>query len=394
MMIKLADKSDCTGCKACRDVCPVNAIEFDSDTKGFWYPFINQELCTKCGKCRKACVVLKTNQKDLQKTMPVVYSAYSKQNIVREKSTSGGLFYELAAQFIRNGGIVCGCRYSDDYRTAFHSFAENLEELELLLNSKYFQSDTNGIYKKIQSILRSGRSVMFCGAPCQSAALQQYLSGELIDNLLSVDWVCRGINSPMGYQKFLDELEKQYRSRITKVRFKEKKRGWYNLGTRVTFENGKEYYGNRYTDSWINSYLAGNFMIRSSCAVCRFKEIPRISDITLGDFWGASYTPDERKRGVSLVMINSSKGKAAFESIKCTLVIKEAELDRVTYGNPQIKHCVVLNEMMQDVFFRRIEHEKFSQVVWSMLNKSVLQRYTAWYSASIKQIIRDFINSR
>lgn len=390
-MIELANRADCMGCKACGDACHVNAIEFHLDEKGFWHPSIDHSACIECGKCVNACVILKASQSDLQKDMPAVYSAYSKEKLIREKSTSGGLFFELSAQVIRSGGVVCACRFSEDYRSAFHTSAENMEELEPLLGSKYFQSDTAGIYRQIRALLEKGRSVMFSGAPCQSAALQQYLPNNLREHLLTVDFVCLGINSPRGYGKFIDELEARYGAKVQKVRFKDKSRGWLNLGTKIAFQNGQEYYGSRYNDAWVNSYIGGKFMIRASCAVCRFKELPRISDITIGDFWGGEYTADERKYGVSLVMVNSPKGESLLDAIKPRLVLRAAALETARAGNPNMDHCVKLNHEEQDIFFKRLENEKFSKVVWTMLRIPVWKRYLRRHAALLRSGVKHII---
>lgn len=393
-MITLANAFDCTGCKVCGDACPASAIKFQIDGKGVWHPVIDVAACVECGRCAEVCPVLKEKQSDLQKTMPVVFSAYSREMSVREKSTSGGMFYELSAHIIRSGGVVCGCRFSGDYRSAYHTFAENMEELEPMLSSKYFQSDTAGIYRKIQIFLEKGRNVLFCGAPCQSAALQQYLPKRLRDGLITVDFVCLGINSPKGYRKFIDELEERYGSEVQKVRFKDKSRGWHNLGTKIIFKNGREYYGNRYTDAWVNSFIGGKFMIRSSCAVCRFKELPRISDITIGDFWGGDYTPDERKNGVSLVMVNSPKGRKVLDAIKTSLVLREASLNTALAGNRNINNSVKLNFAEQDIFFKKLENENFSKAVWSMTRRPVWKRYFGWYADIIRNAVKRMTGSR
>ena len=372
------------GCKACGDTCYINAISFPEDENGFWYPVINEVACVKCGRCVQACPVLKKTQADIQKMLPKVYSAYSKEYKVRQKSTSGGIFYELAAQIIRQGGVVCGCRYSDDYYHAYHSFAENMEELEHLVGSKYFQSDTDGMYRKISSFLKDGRKVLFCGTPCQSAAVQRYLSTVQYDNLLLADFVCLGINSPKGYRAFISELEDKYCSKIKKVRFKDKTRGWLNLGTKVFFENGTVYYGNRYTDPWVNSYIVGKFFIRQSCSVCCFKGIPRVSDITLGDFWGLDFTQDEGKNGVSLVMINSEKGERYFRQIQEHLACTERSVSAAVKGNQQINHQVSLDKEKQNIFFKKLEKEKFSHVVWRMLGSTVSKRYCHWFMILLK----------
>ena len=129
-------------------------------------------------------------------------------------------------------------------------------------------------------------------------------------------------------------------------------------------------------------------MIRSSCAACRFKELPRISDITIGDFWGGDYTPDERKNGVSLLMVNSQKGRCVLEAIKPRLVLRRASLDTALTGNSNINNSVKLNFAEQDIFFKKLENENFSGAVWSMLRTPVWKRYFRWYADIIRTHVK------
>ena len=45
----------CTGCSACYNACPKHAITMKENEEGFLYPFINVELCVKCGICERIC---------------------------------------------------------------------------------------------------------------------------------------------------------------------------------------------------------------------------------------------------------------------------------------------------------------------------------------------------
>ena len=48
-MINITNKIDCCGCNACGDVCTYNAISFEKDIEGFWYPIIDKTKCVNCG---------------------------------------------------------------------------------------------------------------------------------------------------------------------------------------------------------------------------------------------------------------------------------------------------------------------------------------------------------
>lgn len=61
--LKITDKSDCASCKACINVCPVNALKIDDNGK----IEINYNNCIFCGKCVEAC-----GKKALQHTPELV----------------------------------------------------------------------------------------------------------------------------------------------------------------------------------------------------------------------------------------------------------------------------------------------------------------------------------
>lgn len=102
-----ADKSKCTSCMACYSVCPVSAIEIQCDKDGFYYPVIDKEKCTNCSICKKVCPVL--NQK-AEKTSFVqeIYACTNKNEEVRMKSSSGGIFSLLAESLAAVGVVIPG----------------------------------------------------------------------------------------------------------------------------------------------------------------------------------------------------------------------------------------------------------------------------------------------
>ena len=56
-------KKTCYGCGACVTVCPVNAITYQLNEKGFYEPNIIQEKCVECGKCKQVCLKYKAEDK-------------------------------------------------------------------------------------------------------------------------------------------------------------------------------------------------------------------------------------------------------------------------------------------------------------------------------------------
>ena len=48
-------KEMCTGCTACANICPVNAIKMQRDSEGFLYPEIDKSICISCELCVNNC---------------------------------------------------------------------------------------------------------------------------------------------------------------------------------------------------------------------------------------------------------------------------------------------------------------------------------------------------
>lgn len=332
-MIEIENKTDCCGCQACGDICHADAISFHSDHEGFWYPEVDRNKCTDCHLCEKICPVLNIDAlKYRNKSAPKVFGGYNKDIVIRFDSTSGGVFSLLAQAMYKQKGYVSGAIYTDEFKVV-NFISDDKKDLRRLRSSKYVQSNAEGLYRRIKSLLESGEKVLACGSPCQMAALRGFLRKDY-DNLIIVDFLCRATNSPKVFEKYKESLEARYGSKIVAIKDKNKDHGWHSLARKITFENGQVYYGEGHEDDYRRGYHA-NVFERPSCYECKFKGIPRISDITLGDFWGiGSVDPSlEQNLGTSLVMINSEKGEKYFDIIRDKLVMKEFSLDDIVPGN-------------------------------------------------------------
>lgn len=361
-LVDTMEKTKCTGCKMCGDLCPQKAISFQTDERGFWYPVIDREKCTECGLCIKKCPSLSLDAlKDGQ--APRIYAAWSKDSTLRHESTSGGMFWEFAKVFIENGGAVAGCCYGDDWKSAKHFLAESMEDLERLRGSKYFQSDTAGIYKAVKECLQTRRKVLFCGTPCQNAALSMYL-GEGYSNIYYFDFICRSINSPLAFRKYIEELEEQYSSKVSCVHLKNKKTGWQSLAAQVCFENGEESHKDRTQDWWMKGFLKYDLYTRDSCYECGYRKLPRkTADITVGDFWGITgESAYDMFQGISVVMLNTDKGNKLFEEIKGNLFVKEKTLEDAIPGNRALCTPPPKSPYGEE-FFALLKDSSFSEAV-------------------------------
>ncbi len=362
-MIRIIDKENCCGCNACGDICNQHAVSFQLDEEGFWYPQVNSELCVECGLCERVCPQMNISSQESEHwKRPIAFAAYSKDENIRLDSTSGGIHSMLALRIYNQQGYVGGAIYNSDYSVS-HIVSDDMQQLPKIRSSKYLQSNAEGIYKHVKSLLRKGKLVFFCGTPCQIRALHLYI-GKNYDNLVTCDFVCRGVNSPKVFLSYMKMLEKEYGSHATNIKFKAKDQGWHNFSMRVKFANGKEYCKNRYEDLFFIGYLQSGIFTRPSCFKCNFKGFPRYSDITLADFWGIENIDStmDQDRGTSLVMINSTKGMNLFESIKDQIEWKEFSYEDALKYNPAIEKSLEIPNANRILFFKDIDKLPYNVV--------------------------------
>lgn len=83
--LEIERKIDCTGCRACEQLCPVNCITMKEDEEGFIFPFIDEEKCINCGLCKKRCPQINSI---IEERTPTVYAIQAKDSNVSKYSTS------------------------------------------------------------------------------------------------------------------------------------------------------------------------------------------------------------------------------------------------------------------------------------------------------------------
>lgn len=363
-MINIQNKVDCCGCNACGDICPKQAISYKTDNEGFWYPEVDMEKCVDCGLCEKVCPII--NVKDLKKNdLPesICYAAEHKNLEVIFDSTSGGLFSALADIMYKSGGYVGGAVFNEDFKSVRQYISNNKQDLPRLRSSKYLQSSLDGFFSKVRDLLKAGEHVLVCGSPCQMAALRAFLRKDY-ENLIIADYICRGINSPKVWGKYIDSFEERYGHKVVYAKAKSKEYGWRNLTQKVILDNGKSYFETREQSNFTKGYLRTGVYCRPSCYDCKFKGYPRISDITLADFWGIEKvnTSMEKNLGTSLVMINSKKGERYFETVKGRINYVQVPFDSIEGGNRSLNLSVDPPKVDRKQFFEDLDNMSFLQI--------------------------------
>lgn len=331
--MQIKDDKLCTGCGACYNICPVNAIKMQGDEYGFYKPVIDQNKCTNCGLCEKTCPLDKFKSSNEE---PKAIALINKDDTVRAKCTSGGAFSAFAKYILEQNGIVYGVIWNNDI-VAVHSRAENIEQVEKMYSSKYVQANTLDTFKQAKKDLEDGNLILYSGTPCQIAGLKSYLKKDYKE-LITIDLICHGTPSPLILEKYKQEfLKNKPTEKIVNINFRSKKYDWGLTQFIIIKTNLKEYIQpcnkNEYTKAF-NSHSSVNSM----CSNCQFNKIPRVADITIGDFWGVNEYDKSLndKKGLSIILINNKKGEILFNKIKNRCKIQEVPLDVATKRNPNI----------------------------------------------------------
>lgn len=366
-MIHIERKEDCVGCGACLDCCPKDAIAWQTDIEGFWYPKVDMQRCVDCGLCEKVCPVLKAgplNETNVDAGQPTVLAAWNTDPDVRFASTTGGLFSALADRMLEQGGYIGGAVWTEDFG-ARHIVSNNPDDLLRIRGSKYFQSDSTGLYRSVRELLRRGEKVLVCGCPCQMAALRSFLRRDY-ENLIIVDFICCSINSPKLFRAYLDDLEKEYGAKVVAYHPKNKEYGgWHNFAFKATFANGKVYAKNRTDDDFTKCFIGTHIAGRPSCYECRFKSVPRIADITIADFWGIERVDSkmDSPQGTSLVLLNNAKGRAYYASLSDRVFSAEKTLKEAATGNSNLYSSLKPSVIDRKLFYELLDKYGFRYVM-------------------------------
>lgn len=252
-----------------------------------------------------------------------VYAAKHKDSGVRAASRSGGVFTALSDEILKENGAVFGCVLADDF-LAYHVKAETAAERDKMRGSKYIQSDMGDTFREVRRELESGRRVLFSGTSCQTDGLRCFLGGDC-DNLLCVDIVCHGVPSPKVWSEFLRWQQEKNDKKIVAVDFRNKTDFGWTAHVETLYADD----GTAVNSTVFKELFFHHDILRPACYECRYKNIYHPSDITLADFWGIEKAVPgfSDNKGVSLVLINSDKGKEFFERVIPALECVPADIN-------------------------------------------------------------------
>lgn len=346
-MPQLVPQDKCTGCTACASICAHKAINMTEDAEGYLVPVVDGDKCVDCKLCEMVCPVVPP-ELNMGYDKPEAYAVWSLKD--RTVSSSGGAFSAFARDVISKGGVVFGAVYDENFRL-HHVEATTISDLDPMRGSKYMQSEMDESFLKVKQYLREDRYVLFCGTPCQVAGLRSFLKMDY-EKLLTLDLACHGVPSNKMFQGYKRKLENRLgyaekNLRVVNYEFR-RRDGWGKAPSISTgMSSCTPIYG---VDALYMEAFNASALFRECCYSCRYSSIPRIGDCSIADFWGIGRygTPFKHDvmKGVSLVLVNTEKGRKWLEALDDVFVEKRT-LDEALIENPNL-HIPSKKHLLRD----------------------------------------------
>lgn len=370
----------CTGCSACKAICPKHAIELIDDINHFKYPHIDSNKCINCGLCDKVCPLNKNINVEIEK----VFAAKSKNDDIVNSSSSGGIFYEIAKYVLNNNGYICGAGFDDEFQV-HHIIVDNFNDLPKLMTSKYVQSRMEDTYIKVKNLLENDNQVLFSGTPCQTNGLKSYFKKEY-ENLICVDIICHGVPSPRIWQYELNSNKKDWK--ISNINFRDKRIDWSHYGTSYKFTDGTEMFIEHNETIYSKAFL-NDLCLRESCYQCKAKGNNRTSDLTLGDFWGvenSNISLSNKDRGISLIIAHNQKGLDVINKIN--VEYEEVSNEVLKYNPSYYKYSSKIIE--RNKYLSKVNELNYQKLTLKMTKVGL------WYKCirKVKNIFKKILKSK
>lgn len=324
MIEKVCELSKCTGCFACANACPMDAIQMQPGKIGHLFPTITDK-CIECNKCINTCPI--NNPVKLQQPQKTL-AFWVKDDEEHHSSTSGGAAACITNYILEETGTVYGCA-SLPHGVIEHIRVDKKEDSFKLKGSKYVHSHINNSYRSIKADLKNGRKVLFIGLPCQVAGLRNYIGND-DNNLYAIDLICHGVPSQQVLFEYIGSLGIK-RNEISVVAFREA-RGYY-LTVKAS---GRSLYHKHECKDLYYMAFNDNLCFRDSCFTCKYSVPKRVGDLTIGDFWGLGKRVPfnhDTHGNVSVVLVNNAKGRFLMEACKYEYDAEERTLEEAIAGN-------------------------------------------------------------
>lgn len=329
----------CTGCGACAAVCLKSSITLEPNSMGAIQPSINYDTCVKCNACRNICPIINIDRLKFNKAISA-YHATSKDTEIYLNASSGGIATQIANEILKgNDGVVYAAVMDAERLQVSHMRITNIKQLRKSQKSKYVQSRIKKeIYHNVLNDIKSGKSVLFIGTPCQIAGVKRFLMKDY-DNIIYVELICHGTPGEQVLREYM-ELKKLKNHKIQDLQFRNKK----NFVVEYQLEYQLEYQDIPLTPRsslYYHGFMSGS-IYRQSCHSCKFAKRERTGDITLGD---TEFSKDNCV--YSSVIIYTDKGKKIFDRISYNIEYEIVDVRNMLDSHAQLNAPVPVNKEQQ-----------------------------------------------
>ena len=375
-MNNISSTTDCYGCGVCATICPHHIISMELNKDGFYEPKIrNIEQCTQCGLCLSVCSF---SDEELALDVQDVdyYAAWSKDNQVRRRCSSGGIGFEIGKHLISQGYKACGVCYNSKLNRAEHYIANTVDEYLPSIGSKYIQSYTLSGFGK----LNRKDKFLVCGTPCQIDSIRRYIRKlRMEDHYVLIDFFCHGVPSMHLWKQYLHEVEKQI-GKVSYVAWRDKQTGWHDSWSVCMGDAGENGEGNfRYASrlsqgDLFYKFFLGNYCLGKACYKdCKYKMASSAADIRIGDLWGIKY--EKNQEGVSAVLALTEQGKNLVRDMQDSCYFEQLPSEVVMEG--QMRKSPQLPSVRK-IIIRQLAHGvplvSISKVTLKLYNLSFLPK--------------------
>lgn len=313
----------CSGCMACRNVCPVSCISVKTNSIGNFVKRIDMENCIHCGLCEKVCPVIESGRRHIPQ---MAYVAWSKNANVNRKSSSGGVAASIYEYCITNNIYCIGTRYDEKLKVKY-DFIRDIGSIKDFVGSKYVYSHMDSIYKRIVAYLKKEEKVVFIGLPCHASALRNVIKKGK-ENLVCIDLVCHGIVAEKFFAEHIDNICSGFeKEKIASVSFREEKNPY---GITLRGKNGEILkQKSKQQDEYMLGFCEG-FIYCEECYRCQYAKKERCSDLTIKDYCGTRQgVLSNQKYGLSNILVNTDKGRKFMEELEPYLNMMDYPIERV-----------------------------------------------------------------
>lgn len=288
------------------------------DHHGVIRPTLDPSHCNGCGLCASVCppaiwsqLGVPRNGELLPESNLRAFSAYSTDNEIRIKASSGGFVTALVCHLLRSGkitGAILTRRMADDPLLSEPVLARNEAEVLACRGSKYSPVS----FERAFSLLRgcdSAERIAVVGLPCHIQAISAAcrLSPRLIRLItLKIALVCGGTPSLLAYEFLLKRFQI---ARGTVRSMQNRGDGWPGFMVIEATSGVVRFPYDHHLG--MRTVLSSPLFASSGCLLCA-DPTGYEADLSVSDAWLRRFRSD--RKGVNLVLVQSEIGGRAFDS--------------------------------------------------------------------------------